>query len=68
MALIEEVDDEVSNGDPGPSSSAELVRQLKDLTAQLTLPENLLPVFMAEEKRQYSPPSSKFREADPSNS
>ena len=53
MAIVEDVtDDEIYRGDPGPSSSAELLKTLGDLTSRLSVPDELLPSFLQEDKRE----------------
>lgn len=52
MPLIEVVDDEPLGG-PGPSTTADLLSRIRNLTGQLVLPDDLLPTFLAEDKRAY---------------
>lgn len=52
MAIVENVEEDSAGSGPGPSTTAELLSRIKSLTDQLALPEDLLPTFMAEDKRQ----------------
>ena len=53
MAIVEEVEDEAS---PQPSlTRKELLQALRQVSAKLTLPEELLPTYSNEEKGGSSP-------------
>jgi hypothetical protein len=52
MAIVEEVSEENHTGRPGPSSAGELLRVVQELSKRLALPEDLLPSFLSEDKRE----------------
>jgi hypothetical protein len=52
MAIVEEVPDDSYSGQRGPNSGAELLRVVHELSKRLALPEELLPTFLHEEKRE----------------
>lgn len=55
MVLIEEITDDSATGlsPSGFSSNVELLQTINQLSARLALPEELLPSFMAEDKRTF---------------
>ena len=54
MAIVEDATEEEPNAGPGPSSTAELLASLRELSSRLSLPDELLPSFLHEEKRESS--------------
>lgn len=52
MAIVEEVSEEEHTGQPGPRSAGELLRVVQELSKRLALPEDLLPSFLNEDKRE----------------
>jgi hypothetical protein len=56
MAIVEEVSEDDHTGQPGPSSAGELLRVVQELSKRLALPEDLLPSFLNEDKRECGVP------------
>ena len=52
MAIVEDVTEEDYGADPGPSSTAELISSMRELSSRLSLPDELLPSFLHEENRE----------------